>query len=394
MKSITSLSALSLIFAGVLLAACNSQKSTQPDVYVAGCIEMPGDEVDVEVNSVSIFTGRDTTIVIQSKSKYYATVWKNGVAQKLTDGTNEAGARSVYVSGSDVYVAGYDGNVATVWKNGVAQNLTDGTYEAKANSVFVSGDDVYVVGLITMYEAGKEVEVTVNEYHQASGKTTIRKYMRKADKYYVTVWKNGVAQNLTNETDWATAHSVFVSGNDVYVAGQEKLVGKLWKNGVAQNLTDIIPCSVFVSGNDVYMAGSGRYTIKIEEHFPAIPYALIWKNGIVQRLTDEDITITESSNRENVEFSTASSIFVSGDDVYVLGSAGKMSGKSSSIILWKNGEAQILADGSIWDYASVFVYDNDVYLAFNRILMKNGVAQNLEVDENARRFQVSSVFVK
>ena len=37
----------------------------------------------------------------------------------------------------DVYVAGNDGSFATVWKNGVAQKFTDGTRNASAHSIFV-----------------------------------------------------------------------------------------------------------------------------------------------------------------------------------------------------------------------------------------------------------------
>jgi len=47
----------------------------------------------------------------------------------------------VYVFGTDVYVAGFENNgtkdVAKVWKNGVATSLTDGTNWATARSIFV-----------------------------------------------------------------------------------------------------------------------------------------------------------------------------------------------------------------------------------------------------------------
>jgi hypothetical protein len=47
----------------------------------------------------------------------------------------------MYVSGSDVYAAGYESNgsskVAKVWKNGAATSLTDGTYAAEVFSLFV-----------------------------------------------------------------------------------------------------------------------------------------------------------------------------------------------------------------------------------------------------------------
>jgi hypothetical protein len=60
------------------------------------------------------------------------------------------GGNSIYVSGNDVYVAesnrysSFD-NHATLWKNGVAQRLSSDRY-SEAHSVFVSGGDAYVGG--------------------------------------------------------------------------------------------------------------------------------------------------------------------------------------------------------------------------------------------------------
>ena len=86
-----------------------------------------------------------------------ARLWKNGIAQDLTNGTYEAEARSVYVLGNDVYVVGEEHKklytaidntqhgfpVAVLWKNGIEQNLMDDAY---AKSVYVSGGDVYIAG--------------------------------------------------------------------------------------------------------------------------------------------------------------------------------------------------------------------------------------------------------
>ncbi|MDR1840940.1 MAG: hypothetical protein LBQ86_03345, partial [Holophagales bacterium] len=79
-------------------------------------------------------------------------LWVNGVPQSLSlsDGITDAHANSVFVSGNDMYVAGNehdDGlrDYATLWVNGVRQRLSD-SYGSFANSVFVSGGNVYVAG--------------------------------------------------------------------------------------------------------------------------------------------------------------------------------------------------------------------------------------------------------
>ncbi|MDR1554013.1 MAG: hypothetical protein LBS69_11225 [Prevotellaceae bacterium] len=116
-KKLTKFMANMLLVAAIAAVAASCSKDDpapakkQSDVYVAG----------TESNG----------------SAYVVKGWKNGVATALTDGTNDAGANSVYVSGDDVYVAGreYSGNksVAKVWKNGKATALTDGTNSAAAS---------------------------------------------------------------------------------------------------------------------------------------------------------------------------------------------------------------------------------------------------------------------
>ena len=92
----------------------------------------------------------------------YPVVWKNGTAQRLTsiatgNENNGAVAYSIFVSGDAVYVAGvstqnvYDNNTRTytanLWVDGVPRELSSGSGSyVDANSVFVSGSDVYVAG--------------------------------------------------------------------------------------------------------------------------------------------------------------------------------------------------------------------------------------------------------
>jgi hypothetical protein len=70
------------------------------------------------------------------RDKYVAVLWKNGIPQSLGNGTSPSAANSVFVLGSDVYVAGYEGDLAAVWINGNVQRLAD-TNNTAAYSIFV-----------------------------------------------------------------------------------------------------------------------------------------------------------------------------------------------------------------------------------------------------------------
>ena len=154
----------------------------------------------------------------------------------------------------DVYVAGstesrYELAVATVWKNGVAQYLADGMLYTQTTSIFVSGNDVYVAGF----------EININTLNSVA-----------------ILWKNGIAQNLTDGISNAKARSVFVSGSYVYVAGTVDNFATVWKNGVAQHLGEGGASSVFVSNSDVYVAGTSYENL--------IDNIILWKNGVAQIL--------------------------------------------------------------------------------------------------------------
>jgi len=140
-----------------------------------------------------------TSICVYGEDVYYAgwretdskrkvaTLWKNGIEQNITDGTNDAVAFYIYVAHNDIYVVGYEENeqgysVAKLWKNSIEQNLTDGNNNAEAYSIFVSDNDVYVVG----------------SEKNAQG------------NYVAILWINGKAQALTDGKNHAWACSIFV----------------------------------------------------------------------------------------------------------------------------------------------------------------------------------------
>jgi len=191
------------------------------------------------------------------------------VAQELVEGLFDSCAISVFVSGNDVYVAGFDENYengrdAIIWKNSVAQKLNDCPYQISlAHCVYVKENDVYVTG------------------YAYNGKDEFGNNMSVAK-----LWKNGMQQTISK--DYAEAKSVYISGNDVYVAlttgPSTVLRAALWKNGTIQNLTNeysIIegPNSVYVSGKDVYVIGG-----ELKRHSNWV--AKLWKNGVAQDLTD------------------------------------------------------------------------------------------------------------
>jgi hypothetical protein len=247
-----------------------------------------------------------------------ALYWKNGVPVILTDGTKRGFANSIFVSGSDVYVAGAEsspatGSIAEYWKNGVPVVLADSTQGAMAWSIFVSGADVYVAG-----------------YEYETLQTGPDSYSSEPVAEY---WKNGVPVQLTDGTQAATAFSIFISGSDVYVAGfnctafvPDCSEAAYWKNGTLTTLStamDSTANSVVVSGSDVYVSGD---TGSVSVGNPLI--AEYWENGAPTQLAESTAGVT------------ANQIAVSGTDVYVVGASGGVAE------YWKNGTPVTLTDGT------------------------------------------------
>jgi hypothetical protein len=221
--------------------------------------------------------------------------------------TNYSGlvTHSLFFSDGDVYIPGSRlsddppfSQVLALWKNGVDQYSHLNTL-GSPTSVFVAGSDVYMAGI-------EEFPSETSSYPSNRTKPSL--------------WKNGVKQflDVSNNTRYGQAKSVFVSDGNVYVAGwDDNSVAALWKNGVKQTLfAGYVPAysyaySVFVCGGDVYVVGEAN------------GYAVIWKNGMMRRLNGHSD-------------SCARSVFVSDGEVYVAGSC------EYNATLWKNGVAQKL----------------------------------------------------
>lgn len=265
----------------------------------------------VFVQGNDIFIAGQEAISSATDANRQIKLWKNGVlAQTITNGTQNAATRDLYVAGNDVYITGveFNGtyNVAKVWKNGVASSLTNGTKEAVANAISVSAGNVYVAG---------------SEFDGAS--------------YTLKLWKNGTAQNLASGAKSAEANALFVSDNDVYVAGEEMGAAKFWKNGTATVVAakTARAMGIYVSEYTVYVAFE-EYNATTKKW-----QGKVWKNGQITNITDG----TQNCYLKGIR--------LDGADVYVTGS--ESNGTTDVAKIWKNGTATSLTNGTqkgiAWD---------------------------------------------
>lgn len=306
-----------------------------------------------------------------------AKYWKNKVAVSLTDGTKNAQALGICISGTDVYICGFEQNaagkyVAKYWKNGTAVVLGDGTNSSIANAIAVSGNDVFVVGIeITSFYPKLPIEwVNGTRYAAQLGPGIIN-----SENTAVSV-KNGV---------FYVAGTVFVpvipSGN--YYAQR-------WSHTLP--FTYVAPTSITIDGYAYGIVSDGTDMYTCGAALPGPPgnfytAAYYWKNNIPHKLTD------------GTKYGSATGITLSGTDVYVCGYDTKAPSSSIGIAsYWKNGVLTALGNGSLSTFArGIAVKNSDVYVCGNDVvpggnngyLWKNGVLYDSTKSANAVFFGVA-----
>lgn len=305
----------------------------------------PGDPIDIE-------PGELPTSIWAVGSGFQSTsanVWYNGTDSALQGTpTSSTASSSVYVSGSDVYVAGILDDRATVWKNNAIYAQYDlGTVGL---SIVVSNGDIYV--------AGRE---RFTNYNRA------------------VYWKNGVKTTLpvtTNPTNGITdsnAMKIFVSGSTVYVTGAINLKATVWVNGVINSLSTVyfsLADGICVYGDYIYIAG--YETISQETGKVKAKY---WKRSITTG------AITSSSLNTGLVGAAATSISVSSGIVYVCGyqDYNATTQVPRKAVLWRNGISTILSNDA---YAfDVKTFNDNVYVSGYRsqsegIIWENGVIRS------------------
>lgn len=125
--------------------------------------------------------------------------------------------------------------------------------------------------------------------------------------------------------------------------------------------------SIYVTGKDVYAVGS------VCQGTSETDVPTLWKNGIAQ-------PVGEMGN-----FNKASSVFVANNDVYVT-----ITEEHNKAILWENGKRQVLWNGVA---NCVFVNGKDVYVVGEcenaPVLWKNGIMQLLGLSGSAESIVVN-----
>jgi hypothetical protein len=177
--------------------------------------------------------------------------WKNGVSVALTDAANYGEAWSIAESGGDVYVGGwqyvttqidpthtYTAPVAMLWKNGVRTELSDPLAAGVGYSMFLSGSDIYVAGYTCPENSAPPCSVAT--------------YWKNGTPVDLTTQTDTVATSV-----FVSGSDVYVAGNYTYGIGTDN-IGDLWKDGTLTQLTTGPSAAnqVVVSGSDVYVAGA------------------------------------------------------------------------------------------------------------------------------------------
>ena len=289
------------------------------------------------VTGVSV-TPSSVNVVKGGSQKFSATVsgTKLEEADKIVNWTVTGGAKTGTTIGSDGTLAVAADETAaslTVKATSAIENTKSGTATVTVTATVIQTIDIYTAG----YEINAEgIQV---------GK----------------VWKNDKLLHSLEAVKHASVESVFVTDNDVYVAGYESTnttrVAKVWKNGdvlysfAANDATfDAYATDIYVSGTDVYIAG---YDLKFVSS-TSTSIGWVRKNdGILYYLPNA---------------LSVSSMYVSNGDIYVCGSSKDFWDRRRSTF-WKNGVRTIVcntssASGTNWSFAyDIAVLGNTVYVA-------------------------------
>ena len=205
---------------------------------------------------------------------------------------------------------------------------------------------------------------------------------------YAKIWKNGTITSLTSSPGISLAVGVTVIGQDVYVAWTETkkngynmaVYNKNQNTFVLDSLSPEVKCTgICSSGTDVYIAGVLYDSVSKKNQ------AIYWKNAVPVKIQAAD---------ENNSY--ASGIVAAGNDVYISGEASSSSGDYA--VYWKNGIEHRITNGSFPAAANAIALSGaDIYTAgmenFLPTYWKNDVPHRLPRDNGHSDFTVTGIVV-
>jgi len=208
-----------------------------------------------------------------------------------------------------------------------------------------------------------------------------------------TYWKNGVATSMQSGPTSSSLFAIVATGKNIYTAGYVGDTLKFWKNkiGVTVGIDSLLAGSMAILDSNVYIAGGVRHVISMGSYSIVETVAGYWKDGVAFPLPVDSDALQ----------SFATSIAVSGKDVYIAGREIKTTGVLPR--LWKNGNPVDVNVGSPnAQFEAITISETDIYLAGNSgasptgqiaTYWKNGVAFSLSVDANSTYSIASSIAV-
>jgi hypothetical protein len=328
-----------ILCAIVTLAAC---KKNNPSITKPVSPITPTTTIDSNVYFVGTNTGA------YPNNNPSATFWKYGIPNTIADDLSSLGSTpaGVVLNGTDIYIAGSThigvNQVATAWKNGIATALADTTEASKAYAIAINNGNIFIAGCVTVANGSQQATVWKNNisstvppddaytsseaYAVAINGTDVYMagFIFNVNKgyYEAAYWKNGVETILSTNTIGSTANGIAVSGNNVYVVGDNNGQATLWQNGTPTTLATAsngsLAKAIALNGSDVYIAGAINGV------------AAYWKNGVVTILPGGEPAPTQIPGN-------AIAINASGD-VYIASG----NDASGNTIYWKNGVSVIL----------------------------------------------------
>jgi len=183
--------------------------------------------------------------------------WLNNNWNTLTNRANEVDA--ITISGSNVYIAGTEGKNLVYWVNGRkvviptelgvnSDPLITANLYPFVKSIAVSGSDIYILGYEGFQGHIEGVYWLNGRRNRLDGNAItifnsniyivgeVNRELIHDDGYVQTypeafLWQNGNQTILPRNNDWSTAVAITVSNSNIYIVGTDGVENVYWVNG-------------------------------------------------------------------------------------------------------------------------------------------------------------------